>query len=57
MGKKPEPKTDRNDKIYQSYLDGVPAMELAKKYHLHLSRIYAIIEANKRKETTEKIGS
>ena len=42
------PKENRNREIYQRYLDGARAVDLAAEYGISLQRVYAIIRMGKR---------
>jgi Mor transcription activator family len=41
---------DRNREIYQRYLEGARAVELAAEYGISLQRIYVIIRMEKRNQ-------
>jgi DNA-binding CsgD family transcriptional regulator len=42
-------KEDRNREIYQRYMEGVRAVELARQYSVSLQRIYTLIRRQNRR--------
>jgi hypothetical protein len=44
------PKEDRNREIYQRYIDGARAVDLAAEYGISLQRVYVIIRRGKRNQ-------
>jgi hypothetical protein len=44
------PKEDRNREIYQRYLEGARAVDLAAEYGISLQRVYVIIRMGKRNQ-------
>ncbi len=44
------PKEERNAEIYQRYLTGARAVDLAKEYGMSLQRIYVIIRNQKKQQ-------
>ncbi len=44
------PKVDRNREIYQRYLEGARAVDLAAEYGMSLQRVYVIIRKGRRNQ-------
>ncbi len=44
------PKENRNREIYQRYIEGVRAVDLAAEYGISLQRVYVIIRMGKRNQ-------